>query len=219
MEFRSHCILSSPTPCVVGVNRFVNLLPWGWLTLSVGQQRALITPLPRPLRPPLPGQRSIAHRTGRTGRSGDAAPCWGYKWWKRRLNLTTALAPGVAACFLWRLVGGPDPPHGWWLLQWFALGCQAHIGGNVVLEVLESKSFINQAKRMPWGGLPGRDGFVDPFWPRRLPCWGHSWGTGWGLGGGRSRHRLLAQGRHPARWGERVVPSKCLEQKSQTCML
>lgn len=218
-NYTHNYILLPPTPGVVGVYRLVNLLPWGWLTLSVWQWRALISPRPRPLRPPLPGQRPVTNRTGRTGRTGDAAPCWRHKWRKRSLNLTTALAPGVAVCFLRRLTKGPNLPLSRRLWQYFALGCQAYIGGDVVLEVLEGKSFIHQTKGMSWGSLPGRDGFVDPLWPWCLSCWGHSRRTGWKLGGWRSRHRFLAQGWHPAWWGERVAPSKGLKQRSQTCML
>lgn len=211
-HLRSHrlnCILPLPTPSVAGVHWLVSLLSQGPLMLRVGHWGPQVCFCHRPLRLPLSGKGPV---TSMTDRVGDSAPCRGHKWWQRSSTLTAALAlaPCLAACFLRGLVRNPGLPLRRWLRQHFALGCQADVWGEGLLEVLEREGFIHQAQGMPGGGFPGRKGFVALLQPGCLSCWGSCGGPSWRLGRGRSWSWLLASGWHSGWWGKGVAPAKCL---------
>lgn len=210
-------ILPLPTPSIAGVYRLVGLLSQGPLILIGGHWGPQVCLCHRPMRLPLSGQGPV---TSMTSRGGDSTLCWGHKWWQwcSTLTATVALAPSLAACFLRGLVGHPGLPLCWWFGEYFALGCQADVWGEGLLEVLESKGFIHQAQGMPGGSFPGCKGFVALLHPGCLPCWG-SWGSpSWRLEGRISQCWLPACGWHSHWWGKGIAPAKCLKRKTQTCL-
>lgn len=198
MSNRLSCILPPPTPSVAGVHRLVSWLSQGPVPLWQRHRRPEVCLCL--LWPPLFGQRTV---TSLSDRDGDRASCWGHKWWKRSPTVTSglALAPCLAACFLGLVVRHPGLPLCWRLRQYLALGCQADIAGESLLEVMESKSFVYQAQGVPGSGLPGCGGFVCFFQPACLPWWESCGGPSWRPGGGRSWGRLLTCGWYPGWWG------------------
>lgn len=139
---RSSCVLLPPTPSVAGVHRLVSLFFRGPLKLRGGHRGPPVCLCNWPLRLPLSGQGAV---TSTTGRGRDTAPCQGPECRQRSSTLTPALAlaPSLAACFLWGFIRHPGLPLCWRLGQHFALGCQADICGEALLEGLESKGFIH----------------------------------------------------------------------------